>query len=166
LVTGYLNSKLPPVREDSLGFERPPTKQQLLAYGRTVEAANNPLRVIEDIGKGYVSKEGLDTLQAVYPAIYEALQQQVKGTITDEPSLKNKAVIAQIIGREGIATRAKASMEGWATAFVDAAQDQATGGLDPHLSQGMGMGMGMGGPKLKGIGAMGVGGEPKRGSMV
>jgi len=113
-----------------------------------------------------VSKEGLDTLQAVYPAIYEALQQQVKGTITDEPSLKNKAVIAQIIGREGIATRAKASMEGWATAFVDAAQDQATGGLDPHLSQGMGMGMGMGGPKLKGIGAMGVGGEPKRGSMV
>lgn len=162
LVTGYLNSKLPPVREDSLGFERPPTKQQLLAYGRTVEAANNPLKVIEDIGKGYVSREGLDTLQAVYPALYEALQQQVKGTITDEPSLKNKAVIAQIIGREGIATRAKASMEGWATAFVDAAQDQATGGLDPHLSQGMGMG----GPKLKGIGAMGVAGEPKRGSMV
>lgn len=163
LVEGYLNSKMPPQRTDSVGFEKQPTKQQLVSYGRTVEAATNPLKVVEDIGKGHVSREGLETLQAVYPALYEALKEEIKGTIKNEPHLKNKAIIAQIIGTENIASRAKQSMDLWAIAFSEEQKDQATGGLDMNMNGPQQGGGAM--PKLKGIGSMGAGQSPKRGAL-
>jgi len=163
LVEGYLNSKMPPQRTDSVGFEKQPTKQQLVSFGRTVEAATNPIKVIEDIGKGHVSREGLETLQAVYPALYEALKEEIKGTIKNEPHLKNKAIIAQIIGTENIASRAKRSMDLWAIAFSEEQKDQATGGLNLDMNGPQQGGGAM--PKLKGIGSMGAGQSPKRGAL-
>lgn len=168
LVESYLTSKMPPPLRDSIGLEKPPTKQQLVSYGRTVEAATNPLKVIEGIGNGHLSREGLETLQAVYPALYESLKQEIKGTIVKEPSLKNKAIIAQIIGSESIGVRAKQSMNLWAIAFSEEQKDMATGGLHQGLltpEQSMGMGMAGTGPKLKGIGSMGAGQSPRRGAL-
>lgn len=77
-VVGFLESKIPPsqpavlgqVTRDDAGVSRDDADKFL----RYFEAAVSPTSVLESVASGQVSREGVETLQALYPTIYKDLQ--------------------------------------------------------------------------------------------
>jgi hypothetical protein len=134
LAKNFLESKLPPKRVDDLGLDQPPTAPQLAKWSRYYSAVNDPLGVFKDMEKGYVSPEGLEALKTVYPALYSAMQEQVRGTLKDDPKPRNKLLVATVLGGQMSPTtraNALAASQTWALA-----QEEA-GGVG-GVAQGMG----------------------------
>jgi hypothetical protein len=92
-VVKFLQSKLPadPFEENSISFNKTgyvPSDHDLSSFYRYVQAANNPMQVLDDISKNRVSPEGIETLKTVYPQIYQKLQTSVlDGIITTKADL-------------------------------------------------------------------------------
>jgi hypothetical protein len=134
LAKNFLESKLPPPRKDDLGQEQPPTQPQLAKWSRYYNAVNDPMAVFKDMEKGYVSPEGLEALKTVYPALYAAMQEQVRGTLKEDPKPRNKLLVATVLGGQMSPTtkaNALAASQTWALA-----QEEAGG-----AAQGMGGGL-------------------------
>jgi hypothetical protein len=86
---GFLASKLPPARQESL-FNKPMeyTPAELDKFGRYVDVVKNPMKVLDSISTGHPSKEGVETLQAVYPTLYGQMQTRMLHELTN---MKNPA---------------------------------------------------------------------------
>lgn len=52
-----------------------PSDQDIAKFQRYVRAAQDPLSVLDDLKQGTVTREGVETLQALYPALYSNIQQ-------------------------------------------------------------------------------------------
>lgn len=114
LTQNFLQSKIPPQAKDDLGQDIPPTPKQLASFKRYIEAANDPMKVFKDMGKGYISQEGLETLKTVYPALYAAMQEEIKGTLLKDPKPRNKLLVAQVLGSSPtLAANARAAAQTW-----------------------------------------------------
>ena len=94
----FLKQKLPNTVLDDLGQPVPPGPVALVKFAKYVEAVSNPMVVLENLSKGYVSPEGLDTLRTVYPQMWAAVQEQAKNSVTDKAmSARQKQFLAQVI---------------------------------------------------------------------
>lgn len=114
LTQNFLQSKIPPQAKDDLGQDIPPTPKQLASFKRYIEAASDPMKVFKDMGKGYISQEGLETLKTVYPALYAAMQEEIKGTLLKDPKPRNKLLVAQVLGSSPtLAANARAAAQTW-----------------------------------------------------
>jgi hypothetical protein len=138
LAKNFLESKLPPPRTDDLGLPQPPTQPQLAKWSRYYAAVNDPLSVFKDMGEGYVSPEGLEALKTVYPALYAAMQEQVRGTLQQDPKPKNKLLVATVLGGQMSPTtraNALAARETWALAQQEAGAAGGGSGVKFPASQ-------------------------------
>lgn len=94
----FLKQKLPSAVLDDLGQPVPPGPVALVKFAKYAEAVSNPMVVLENLNKGYVSPEGLDTLRTVYPQMWAAVQEQAKNSVTDKAmSPRQKQFLAQVI---------------------------------------------------------------------
>lgn len=54
-----------------------PSDQAIARWGRYVEAAENPMSVLDSLADGTMTKEGVETLQTLYPAMYSAVKLEI-----------------------------------------------------------------------------------------
>lgn len=78
----YLNSKRPTPKQNSpLDKEVQPNKQQMAAYYRTLEIAQNPLVVMKRIKDGSLRSSDVVDLQSMYPDLYNDMMTKIMGAM-------------------------------------------------------------------------------------
>lgn len=82
----FLQSKMPedPMASETALFKQPywePSDYELAKFQRYVDAAENPITVLEHMAAGSVTPEEIETLQTLYPQMYDRLQKQVLDAI-------------------------------------------------------------------------------------
>jgi len=88
---GFLADKAPrppPETFETREQEWIPPSHKLSAFGRYARAVQRPLSVLDDLAANRVSREGVEALQAVYPALYA----DVKGQVLAELARGGKAM--------------------------------------------------------------------------
>ena len=77
----YLNENMPkpptPGNPFTNSEEYIPSDDELYKFARIVNVTENPMSVMKDLRNGSLTKEAVDTLQAVYPNIYNELQKKI-----------------------------------------------------------------------------------------
>lgn len=84
----FLQSKVPqdPLAGKSLFYDKSgyqPPDSQISSFLRHVRAVEQPMTVLQSIKDGSVTKEEVDTLKAVYPGMYQRLQDSIMNAIID-----------------------------------------------------------------------------------
>ena len=82
----FLAAKQPPALSSQNALQpslRPPTVPdgEMSKFLRYADAVENPLGVLDDAREGRLSREGVEALKTVYPAMYAELQQQVSTAV-------------------------------------------------------------------------------------
>lgn len=102
-VYNYVKSKIPAtigtslVRKDGI----PPSYVALRQFALYYTAATDPSSVIEDLRNGIGTKEQVDTLQAVWPNIYDGLKSSIIEAISlseDPPTINQQARLNVLFG--------------------------------------------------------------------
>jgi hypothetical protein len=86
----FLDSKMPKPSEPPVptGPRMPwiPSKAEISQWGRYVQAAEDPVGIIEAAADGgHVSVEAVETLRSVYPKLYAEAQQRILTKVMDHP---------------------------------------------------------------------------------
>lgn len=83
----YLNSQRPSnPKTGVLDTEIPVSKTQEAVFHRTLTIAQQPLSVIQHIKDGTLLPQDMQTLNAVYPALYQQMSQKLMSAMTDHVS--------------------------------------------------------------------------------
>jgi len=78
----YLNSKRPgPKLNNPLDREIQPSKQEMAAYFRTLEIAENPLVIMKKIKDGTLRSSDVADLQSMYPELYTDMVQKITSSM-------------------------------------------------------------------------------------
>lgn len=56
---------------------RTPSATEIATFAEAVEAANNPMSVVDDLRRGRVSREKVEALKACYPLLYAQVQSEI-----------------------------------------------------------------------------------------
>jgi|CXWL01.1.fsa_nt_gi hypothetical protein len=88
----FLASKLPPSRQDP--FTLQPQLQQtsrasdseISKFSRYKEALDNPMMVLKEAKSGTLTREHVEAVKAVYPALYSEMRNQVMAAVVDSKS--------------------------------------------------------------------------------
>lgn len=90
-IAQYLGSHIPKPRAIPNPFNQnkwKPSDSEISRFERRVQAVENPLSIVDQLETGTLSKETVETVQTLYPKLYEMVQQKVvesmqnhKGTI-------------------------------------------------------------------------------------
>ncbi len=78
-----------------------PSRLEMSKFERYVTAVEDPMSVVERFGSGIVDREGIETLQAVYPEIYTELQGAVVNKVAElkEPlSYRKRLELKAVLG--------------------------------------------------------------------
>lgn len=86
----FLSSKLP--RDPSPGtslFARSwePSSLEIAKFERYLQAVENPMSVLEDLESGTLTREGVETLESVYPDLYQRIQEQASELVAENPEM-------------------------------------------------------------------------------
>ncbi len=73
----YLASKLPEKPTRTIGRTPKPSDAELAKFARTLEGVTAPARVLEDLQRGSINKEGLEAMREFYPNRFKQVQQAV-----------------------------------------------------------------------------------------
>lgn len=81
----YLSSLLPPTRADKFSLQpqldtRNPSDVEIARFMRAAQAVDNPLMVLQEAKQGKLSRDHVDAVKTVYPALYE----EMKGKIFEQ----------------------------------------------------------------------------------
>lgn len=85
-IAKYLNATIPKPTSPPTPFNKQPwdpSDQQLSRFERRVHAVNHPFSVIDDLANGTLTKEAIESVKAIYPKLYEQIQQKVVETLSD-----------------------------------------------------------------------------------
>jgi len=145
----FLQSKLPPTAA-SVGLQPKfdkvePSQAEKDKFLRYADAVENPLSVLEDAVKGRVSREGVEALRVVYPALYAEMQRQVAEHVSSlkRPlSYAEKAQIGALTGVPADRTFAPENVRDFQAAMSNVipqneGKGPQGGGPAPNLSKGM-----------------------------
>lgn len=85
----FLQSKIPKRPYEALfpsGKEKPyePSSMELAKFERYLQIVDNPMSALEELQSGTLTREHVEALQKVYPALYSHMQQQVLDQLQDE----------------------------------------------------------------------------------
>ena len=79
----FLAEKLPTSNnDDGLDFDYTPSDREIRKYHRYRNAALNPMKVIKDAEEGYISPEGREVLQTIYPNLYKTFLRHLSVTVS------------------------------------------------------------------------------------
>lgn len=112
----YLYDKAP----KSPWADKPPALQQHWApsesakakWWRYVEAVTDPNVVVEKLGDGTVTREHIEAVQAIYPQIYQKLQQELSDRLMawkGPLSWEKRRTLAQVLGPEVLSSKQQVS---------------------------------------------------------
>lgn len=106
-IAQYLHDRAPKSPYEGLpdALKRPwkPSTAEVRTWGQVVEAAENPLAVVERLQYGTVTKAQVETLQTLYPRIYAELQEKLTEKLyTAKAPLRpyQKAQVELILGSD------------------------------------------------------------------
>lgn len=87
--TQFLYDKMPKTAQADSLFpkEYKPSSLDMAKFQRYVQAVENPYSVVEELKAGTLTKEHVEALQTVYPAIYGEIQHQTSAYIAKHPDL-------------------------------------------------------------------------------
>lgn len=92
----FLQSKVPkdPSPPNIFGRQYMPSSIEMAKFARYMQAVEHPMSVLQDLQNGSLTREHVEALQAVYPAIYEQLRQEAidKAVNADSSLSYNKKV--------------------------------------------------------------------------
>lgn len=117
-----------------------PSDQELARFERYLKAAQDPLSVLDDLKQGTMTREGTETLQALYPALYQDIQQV---TLAHAAQLERRLPYAQRINLSillGVPVDSSmdqqfiSTMQGFYTGSVQDAKQGKIGGLSKGTS--------------------------------
>jgi hypothetical protein len=103
----YLASQAPPGRMPGGVLAGPDAKPrysdtELSKFQRTVDAVEHPAQVIEEAKNGRLSRDGINAIRAVYPLMYQKMQEQVMSDLAKmDPSkmpYEQKLMIGILLG--------------------------------------------------------------------
>lgn len=94
----FLREKLGPQPVDAVGRPRDRTKTELQEFKKYVEPADDPLSAIERMSEGVATREDIDTIKALYPAMYDDFVAKAMDRVDDSTPLKKRIRISQAIG--------------------------------------------------------------------
>jgi hypothetical protein len=85
MAVAYLTTKLPdaPPADPLTGKPGQPSASEMSLYNVRVRAVKDPAGVVDDLARGRVTTEQVETLQAVYPGIYRELQQKAQQSLLE-----------------------------------------------------------------------------------
>lgn len=85
----FVNEKLPRSAVNPGVFQRPyePSTLEMAKFNRYMQAIESPLTVLQELEDGTLTREHVEALQAVYPAIYRQVQVTAMEKIADKPDL-------------------------------------------------------------------------------
>ena len=83
-VLSYLNQKRPGAKQNGVfDKEIPPTKQQIAAYKRTLQIAENPLMILKRVKDGTLQSSDVADLVGLYPDLYaDLIKKLTMSTVT------------------------------------------------------------------------------------
>lgn len=82
----YLHDQAPKAPQAQSMFHQTkwkPSQAQIAAYARKVEAIENPFSILTDYQNGTLTKDKVDAVRAVYPAIFAQIQKRILKTATE-----------------------------------------------------------------------------------
>lgn len=102
----FLDSKMPknPAagRTMNLAIRKwKPSSVQMAKFARYVKAVEKPLSVVDDLNDGVVSREGVEVLREIYPALYERIQQEFMDQATEVKEAipyKQRILLSNLLG--------------------------------------------------------------------
>jgi hypothetical protein len=79
----FLDSKLPRPPKAVAIFEREyrPSSLEMAKFKRYVQVVEKPMTVLKELAAGTLTREHVEALRTVYPAIYRQMQQQVLANV-------------------------------------------------------------------------------------
>lgn len=132
--TAFLDSKLPQERSRSplqpKVAPNKPSPADMSKFVRYAKAVDDPLSVFEDASKGKVSREGVEALKAVYPALYSELQGRYGAAIANrskELSYAQKVQMAVLFDLPADASFIKVNIQAVQKALTPAPAPQQPG---------------------------------------
>lgn len=142
----YLQGRIPrdphPEVIPALKRDWKPSESDLLKWGRTVQAVNDPRSVLADLKRGTVSREQVDALRAVYPRLLQDLQQKTMEKLAahDKPvTYAQRQGLATLMGSPtgGAGNPARAAVFQQAHAAAQKAKAQADAHQKMKIADGM-----------------------------
>lgn len=126
----FLQSKIPPTPETT-PFEEPldPPLSQLQAFDHYYRVVHDPLSVLDELKSGMLQPESVETLQAVYPKLYQAMQAAAVEHVADiedksKVPYRTRLVLSQFMGQPLDASLAPQAIQAALAAFAMPQQNQ------------------------------------------
>ena len=90
----FLASKAPQEQVNSPLSAKPTISDaEVRQFRRYIDAVEDPVSVMKQIGQGTLTKEAIETLHSVYPGLYEEMQTQIMHQLTDKIAKEGPASI-------------------------------------------------------------------------
>ncbi len=116
-----------------------PSDSDLAKFERYYEAAQNPASTIKRVADGSVTQEEMETLQTIYPNIYNRLQSQVMDAIVnrgEEMAYQQKLKLSQMFNMPTDYSLSAPFVSTMQTNFIPPGQQQAAPGEEPKRRPG------------------------------
>jgi hypothetical protein len=94
----FLQSKTPHRDNDYLGENLQPSRSELIKFNDYVEAVEKPNVIYEQLKKGYMNPNTLETLRVVYPKIYASIQAEITAKMPKTLTRAQKIQLQPILG--------------------------------------------------------------------
>jgi hypothetical protein len=109
-----------------------PSKAELETWQRSIDAVQQPLKVLELMGKGVLTQEHVSAIQAVYPKMYDELRNRIFERLSvwnKEVPYKKRLALAQIFGPQvlGISIDQQKILQQAQESMVQSAQGNSGG---------------------------------------
>ncbi len=107
-----------------------PSSIELSKFKRYVQAVENPYSVMEDIEQGTVTREHIEALRTVYPAIYRQIQDKTMEFVAEQPTLpyNKKVQLGILLAVPTDASLAPQSVMSLQNTFLEEEKDNGGGG--------------------------------------
>jgi hypothetical protein len=103
--TQFLRSKMPVLGQPSPFTEAyKPSQSEIARFNRYVQTVENPLKVMDQLRRGDLTKESMETLQAVYPKLLAQMQNSIMEKMSDKTIAKmpyqQKLLVSAFLGTD------------------------------------------------------------------
>jgi len=105
VATQFLRSKMPVLGQSSPFTEAyKPSQSEIARFNRYVQTVENPLKVMDQLRRGDLTKESMETLQTVYPKLLSQMQNSIMEKMSDKTIAKmpyqQKLLVSAFLGTD------------------------------------------------------------------
>lgn len=135
----FLNSKLPKDGRITGAFTRPyePSTMEMAKFEKYLKAIENPLSVLDDLQSGIISRESIEAIQAVYPNLYNRIQENVLEKVAKDPeaiTYQQRLTLGVVLDIPTDISLQPMVIKALQSHFAEAQQSQSGGTIAPNQS--------------------------------